>query len=184
MLLANAPAVLVQPLSKFLLALDQSTATTGYAIFKDQELLTYGHLSPDGEYLNRIVELRDWVDKVTESLNNDLEVAIEDIQLQEYEPNGGKKFSKDFGVTTYKKLAHVQGAILSLIVKKNIPYYIVPSAAWKKTCQIKGRIRNEQKKNAQEFVIKNYNIKPTQDEADAICIGYHILQNCVGFDWS
>ena len=176
MLLANAPAVSVQPLSKFLLALDQSTATTGYAIFRDQELLTYGHLSPDGEYLNRIVELRDWVDKITESLNNELEVAIEDIQLKEYE-------QKDNRIQLYFQ-QHVQGAILSLIVKKKIPYYIVPSAAWKKTCKIKGRVRNEQKKNAQEFVINNYNIKPTQDEADAICIGYHVLQNCAGFDWS
>ena len=31
-------------------------------------------------------------------------------------------------------------------------------------------------------LINKYKIKPTQDEADAICIGYHALNR--GFDWS
>lgn len=171
-------------MSKFLLALDQSTATTGYAVFKDQELLTVGHIDPSGsDYLERIVHLRRWLNNIINTLEEDIEVAIEDIQLQQFEPNGTGRQSKDFGVTTYKKLAHVQGAILNLLVARKIKYSIIPSSSWKKTCKIKGQHRNEQKKMAQQFVKETYNIKATQDEADAVCIGYHALKN-KGLDWS
>ncbi len=169
-------------MSHFLLALDQSTQCSGYAIFREQELLTVGHVSPTGEYIERIVKLKQWLDKITDDLGSDFEVAIEDIQLQEFEPNG-KGRSRDMGVTTFKKLAHVQGAILTLLAEKGIKYTIVPSSVWKKTCNVKGKRRDEQKKNAQDFIIDTYKIKPTQDEADAACIGFHILKN-KGFDWS
>ena len=49
-------------MSKFLLALDQSTQTTGYAVFKDRELITVGHISPSGnDYMKRIVKTRNWL---------------------------------------------------------------------------------------------------------------------------
>lgn len=119
-------------MSKFLLALDQSTAVTGYAVFKGQELITYGHIHPEGEYMLRISKLRDWLENIIDTLNGDVKVIIEDIQLQEYEPNGKKIKAKDFGVVTYKKLAHVQGALLSLLEKEDIKYDVVSSSAWKK----------------------------------------------------
>ena len=179
-------------MTNFLLALDQSTQTTGYAIFKDGELIRSGHVSPTGEYITRIVKLRAWVNQVINTLlafSEDaiVEVAIEDIQLQEFEPNGGKRVSRDLGVTTFKKLAHVQGALLTLFEELKIKYHIVPSATWKNQCKITGKKRDEQKRKAQEFVITNYNIKPTQDEADAVCIGHSVLKKepqTSGFDWS
>jgi hypothetical protein len=61
------------------------------------------------------------------------------------------------------------------------------ASSWKSTLGIKGRTRPEQKRNAQEFIQKTYNIKPTQDECDAICIGCHHLIHKVSndsFDWS
>lgn len=182
----NALAVLVQLqiMSNFLLALDQSTATTGYAVFKGQELLTYGHISPIGkDYMERISKLREWLARILDTMDGDIEVAIEDIQLQEFEPNGGKR-ARDFGVVTYKKLAHVQGALLSLLVERNIKYQVVPSASWKKTCKIAGKHRDEQKRNAQAFAMSTYGLKPTQDEADAVCIAHHVLHSSAGFDWS
>ena len=67
-------------MSKFLLALDQSTATTGYAVFKDRELLTCGHISPSGkDYLERIFKLRKWLAGILDTMDGDIEVAIEDI---------------------------------------------------------------------------------------------------------
>lgn len=59
------------------------------------------------------------------------------------------------------------------------------SASWKSTLGIKGRTRPEQKKNAQQYVEKNYNIKTSQDAVDAICIGLHhiIMQNNPN-DWT
>ena len=188
LLLQPAQVASVLLVSKFLLALDQSTQTTGYAIFKDKELLTKGHIDPTGkDYIERISKLRKWVNNIINTLDGDLEIAIEDIQLQEFEPGGGKRAARDMGVTTYKKLAHVQGALLSLFAEHNIPYQIVSSNSWKSYCKIGGRQRNEQKKNAQDFVIMNYKIKPTQDEADAICIGHYALKiqkSDEGFTWS
>ena len=67
-------------MDKFLLALDQSTATTGYAVFKGQELLTYGHISPSGkDYIERIAKLRKWLEGILDTMDGDIEVAIEDI---------------------------------------------------------------------------------------------------------
>ena len=173
-------------MSKYLIALDQSTQTTGYAIFKDGSLLTHGHVDPTGEdYIERIAKLRQWVEKIIQTLSSDndtIEIGIEDIQLQNNNPNGGG-YQRDFGVTTFKKLAHVQGALLSLFAEKNIPYQIIVSSSWKKTCGITGSVRNQQKKNAQLFVANTYNVKATQDEADAICLGTHILQT-KGHDWT
>ena len=46
---------------------------------------------------------------------------------------------------------------------------------------------SEQKKNAQLFVQQKFDIKATQDECDAICIGSHILigkKPIPDHDWS
>ena len=171
-------------MAKYLLALDQSTTETGYAIFLDGQLLQHGHIAPKGkDYMVRIAKLRDWVNRIIEILGDDLEVAIEDIQLQEFEPNGTGKRSYDMGITTYKKLAHVQGALLSLFASKDVPYQLVFSGSWKKTCGIRKTYRNEEKKAAQQFVLKTYGVSATSDEADAICLGYHVL-NIQGHDWT
>jgi len=62
------------------------------------------------------------------------------------------------------------------------------ASSWKHTCGIKGKGREAQKANAQAFVKNTFAIDATQDEADAICLGYHILasnESKVGcFDWS
>lgn len=162
----------------YLLALDQSTQVTGYALFNrtTQELVAFGHISPkDNDYVARIAKLCEWLENILDLYKNDVEVVIEDIQLQEYEPNGNKKRAKEFGVITFKKLAHVQGALLTVVKRRNLPYDIISSSSWKSTCGIKGRIRNEQKANAKKFAETTYQVNLIQDEADAICIGYHCL---------
>lgn len=178
-------ADLVQQMANYLLALDQSTSVSGYAVFQNGKLITVGHVSPTGaNHIVRIVKLRKWLKNIITTLDGDLEVVIEDIQLQQYEPNGGKRQSKDMGVTTYKKLAHVQGALLSLLEDKNIKYYIVSPASWKSACGIGGKYRDDQKAYAQKFARETYGLDPTQDEADAVCIGHYILKNSSDHDWS
>lgn len=171
-------------MAKFLLALDQASQTTGYAVYKGKDLIAHGHKTfNDNDYIVRTAKLRAWVDSLIDSVNGDLEIAIEDIQLQTY-----GRGSNDPGLQTYKKLAHVQGALLSLFAERNISYHIVLAASWKHTCGVKGRAREEQKANAQKYVKTTFAIDATQDEADAICIGQHILrtnESKVGcFDWS
>lgn len=172
-------------MSKILLALDQSTTTTGFAIFSDRKLIKSGTISfSESDYLKRTVRLKTWMLSLIQDLGSgNVEVALEDIQLQHYEPNGGKIQSKDFGVTTYKKLAHLQGVLMATCLEYNIKCTVTPPSTWRKTCNIQGSYRNEKKQGTVEFIEKQYNKTVSSDEADAICLGYHVLQE-QGLDWS
>lgn len=165
-----------QVASKFIIALDQSTQLTGYAIFQDKDLIAHGVFSPSGDYEHRIVKLRQWLLDKLEPLKPNVEIYFEDIQLQDL----GRG---NIGVTTFKKLAQVQGALIVTCIEENIPYTIVPAATWRKTCGVKGRVRSEYKPAAQAHVLEKYGIQATEDEADAICIGEHGVKN-FSLDWS
>lgn len=86
-----------------------------------------------------------------EPLKPNVEVYFEDIQLQDL--GGGS-----IGVTTFKKLAHVQGALIVTCIEENIPYTIVSAATWRKTCGVNGRVRSEYKPAAQAHVLEKYGI--------------------------
>ena len=165
-----------QVASKFIIALDQSTQLTGYAIFQDKDLIAHGVFSPSGDYEHRIVKLRQWLLDKLEPLKPNVEVYFEDIQLQDL--GGGS-----IGITTFKKLAHVQGALIVTCIEEDIPYTIVPAATWRKTCGVKGRVRSEYKPAAQAHVLEKYGIQATEDEADAICIGEYGVKN-FSLNWS
>lgn len=157
-----------------LLALDQASQTTGYAIFKDGKLFTYGKFSFDDDIAERLVKIRKKVLSLIEEYQIE-EVAFEDIQMQNNVMNN---------VQTFKVLSEVFGVILETLKEINIQYTIVSSNTWKSTLKIKGKSRAEQKRAAQQYVVDTYEVKPTQDEADAICIGTHIVKTNSGFDWS
>lgn len=148
-----------------LLALDQATNVSGYAIYKEGKLEKHGKVKFEGTTIERISQVRNWLEQMITALTLDgseLEIAIEGIQLQ-----------KD--VETFKILAWLQGVLLVLCYEKNIKTSVYFSTSWKATCGVKGKARAEQKRNAQKFVADKYNIKATQDECDAICIGQHAL---------
>ena len=157
-----------------ILALDQATRVSGYAIFKDDELREYGTIVTDDPDIGiRLGTIRNAVEKLIQENNID-EVVIEDIQLQE-------------NVQTFKALAEVFGVIYELVTSLKIPIEAVLSTVWKSSLKIKGKNRPEQKRNAQEWVKLNYNMKkpPIQDICDAICIGQHYINNKNNFfDWS
>lgn len=167
--------------NNIVIALDQATNVTGYAIFVNGDLKEFGHTKFDGDYLVRIVQLRDMIlNLIQEYKEDNLTFAIEDIQLQKIPGS-----TQEANVLTYKKLAHVQGVLLELFTELYVDYIVVPSATWRSTCNIKGRLRADKKKAAQEYVKNTFGIKATQDEADAICIGQHILLSKEkDFDWS
>lgn len=173
-------------MATFLLALDQATTTTGFAVFKNGELIAHGSKTfNDHDYIKRIESLREWVESLIVSVDRDIEVVIEDIQLQSF--SNKSAMTEGTGVTTYKKLAHVQGALLTLFEEYDINYYIALASQWRKTCGIaegRGRTRQQVKAAAQAYVKKQFNIDATEDEADAICIGKHILISNDCYDWS
>ena len=161
-----------------LLALDQSSTVTGWAIFIEGELKDWGHLTTNmSDIGDRLVQIRNFILNKFDEWDIDT-VAFEDIQLQ---TNVGRH------AQTVKALANVYGVVYETAIEFNKKYMIIPSVTWKSKLNIKGRQRAEQKRNAQQYVKDNYNIKPTQDEADAVCIGIcaNILENEEkGHDWS
>lgn len=165
-----------------LLAIDQASVTSGYAIFKDGELVDYGKFTFNDDVIaERLVKIRTKVLELIDTYDID-EVAFEDIQMQGNVANN---------VQTFKVLSEVFGVISEILQEKKMKYTVVMSGTWKSTLGIKGRTRPEQKKNAQEYVLKTYNVKAIQDVCDAICIGTHCLKRpgvgttvSDGFDWT
>lgn len=152
-----------------LLALDQASKVTGWAIFEDGELKSYGKISLDDPNTDiRLVQLRQGIQTLVADYNID-EVIFEDIQQQNNVANN---------VQTFKVLAEVYGVVSELLQEIQIPHSTVLAASWKSTLGIKGKTRAEQKKNAQLYVEQNYGIHVIQDIADAVCIGtHHIKKN-------
>lgn len=156
-------AALGVPVSNIILALDQSTRVSGWAIFIDEKLTDFGHWEQTNDSIAiRIHSLCEQIQQQITKYNPTL-IALENIQLQHGD------------VSTFQKLAQVQGGILCLCQKNKIPYSIVYASDWRASCNfLKGadNHRESQKKIAQDWVSKEYGKKCTQDEADAICIGY------------
>lgn len=156
---------------KRLLALDQSTRVTGWSIFEEGKPIKYGKIDLKEDDLGkRLVELRKQVIELIKEENID-EVAFEDIQLQKT-VDGRESVNN---VQTFKALSEVYGVVLELVVEMDIKYHIVSSSSWKSTCNIKGKQRTEQKKNAQLYIQEKYGINVIQDICDSICIGEHVL---------
>jgi Holliday junction resolvasome RuvABC endonuclease subunit len=148
---------------KRVLALDDSTTISGWAIFDDGVLITYGkYEAPSVELVDRIIAIEDWLISMINNWKPNV-VAIEDIQMQQ-------------NVQLFKSLAKLQGVLEICIIRHKIDYYIVHSQTWKSYCGISGTSRTDQKKSAQMKVIDWYNIKATQDESDAICIGKYVAE--------
>ena len=150
-----------------LLALDQATRITGWSIWQNGTLTEFGHIEFDDEdNFIRNHKLIQWMANMMETRNIDI-VAIEDIQMQIN------------NVTTFQKLAQLQGAIIEKVLSQNLDYKIIRPTEWRAVCHfLKGqdKHRESQKKIAQQWVMNTFNKKCTQDEADAICIGYAITQ--------
>lgn len=154
-----------------LLALDQSSKITGWAIFDNGKLEQYGKFdSGDIELPARLTYIRNRIQDII-ALQEIDEVVLEDIQLQNTVGNN---------VVTYKALAEVIGVITQLLNEMRVPHTLIHSSTWKSALSIKGRNRPEQKRAAQQYVVNTYHMdkkKPTQDECDAICIGIAHTQN-------
>lgn len=150
-----------------LLALDQASRTSGFAVFQEGKLIAQGTFTfDDDDFSLRLVKIRNKVISLIK-LYNINKILLEDIQLQGQTNN----------VTTYKALAEVLGVLEELAKELNIPHELVHSQTWKSTLNIRGRDRATQKRNAQEYVAQTYGLRVSQDASDAICIGSHYIES-------
>lgn len=148
------------------LALDAATNVSGYAIFDDGELVSYGTYKASGEdATERINDIKHWLAALIDYCQCDY-CGIENIQLQSY----GKG---SYQVELYRALARLQGVVLDTLFEKKIPCGLAYASEWRKFCGINegARERENKKKLAQDKVKLWYKQDCTQDEADAICIG-------------
>lgn len=144
------------------LALDQASYISGWSIFINKKLLNSGTFSiPDTlPVQERFLRFFNWLSEMLENIKPN-KLVFEDIQLQDNER----------GYKTFKVLAQLQGVVQLCAILHHCDYEIVQPSVWRNSCGIKGRVRNEQKKNAQYNVKKWFGIDVSEDEADAICIG-------------
>lgn len=151
-----------------ILAFDQATNTSGWSVFDDEKLISYGNWTAEGNHTTeKIGQTKYWVASMIEKWKPDF-IVLEDIQLQKFDKkNGGESAA----VETYKKLAQLQGVLKNYIFEIGIPYEIAFPATWRAYSQVKGQNRTDKKRSAQLIVKKKYDIDVTQDEADAILIG-------------
>ena len=92
------------------------------------------------------------------------------------------------GILIYGELLDdytVAPVVLELLTELDVDYIIVPPIVWKATFKIAGKGRKQEKKMAQEYVRSTYGINCTEDEADATCIGAHVVKKQeLEFDWA
>lgn len=149
------------------LALDQATYVSGFAIFDNKKLIRSGIFETDlQEEIERDNRIKHWLISMIDNWEPDI-VALEDIQLQQYNGRNGN-------VVTYKVLAHLQGILMECLHEEGIKYVIVSSATWRHHCGVKGRTKADKKKSMQILVKDWFDISVTNDESDAIGIGKYV----------
>lgn len=163
------------------LALDQASKITGYAIFDDTKLVKYGTFSTSSDDdIERFAMIKAWLLSMIVSWNPDY-IGIEGIQFQE-EGSGQK-----MGVTVFQTLARLQGILMMTCHEAKVPFEVCPTNTWRHSCGVKGKTRTDKKRSMQLLVNQWYNVKVTEDEADAIGIGRHLVnyiqRNTVITNW-
>lgn len=153
-----------------ILALDQSSHTTGYAIYQNGVPTVVSHFDAKGKVLGeRLVYIKNKIQSLISEYQIN-EVVYEDIQLQDM---GG---SKETGIKTFKILAQVLGVIEETFTELKIKHTAVAPIVWKATFKIAGKGRAKEKLLSQQCVLDTYGLRCTEDEADAALIGAHYLK--------
>lgn len=153
------------------LALDAATNVSGFAIYDDDTLVSFGTFQTDSKktVTERIHEVKMWLLVAASEWKPDF-VGIEHIQLQMY-----GQHQAAVQVETYRKLANLQGVLLDTLLELGLDCGLVYSSSWREHCGIGGKEREAKKKAAQDKVLTWYNQHCSQDEADAICIGKYFV---------
>lgn len=149
-----------------ILALDQATNTTGFAIFDDKELVTYGIITADSKLteIARDSQMKEWLISMVSIWGPDV-VGLEGIQYQQM-----------VGITTFEKLARLQGILLETCYSLGVETKICHTAVWRKHCGVKGKSRSDKKASMKMVVKKKYDVSLSDDCADAIGIGTYIAE--------
>ncbi|MFR3182212.1 MAG: crossover junction endodeoxyribonuclease RuvC [Clostridia bacterium] len=149
-------------MSNILIAFDESTTCTGYAVFKDEELIDYGAITQKSKNV---------IERVSE-----IAYAVEDL-INRYEPNdiAIENVQITMSAPTAKSLMGLQLLIEILCYRKQIHCETIRTAHWRKVLGLSNSPkikRAEKKKETIDYVENKYGIKIDKDDiSDAIAIG-------------
>ena len=152
----------IKLLSKILIALDESTVSTGYSVFKDEKLIDYGAITQKSK-------------NVLERISNMVQEI--EVLVQKYKPDNlvAENIQITLSAPTAKSLMGLQLLIELLAFKKEIPCTLYRTAHWRKVLGLSNSPkikREEKKKEAIKYVEDRYGIKIDKDDvSDAIAIG-------------
>lgn len=142
------------------LALDQATHYTGYAVFNNKDLIDYGTFKATGDNeIERCAQVKQWMISMIDQYEIDF-VGVEQIQLDVHK-----------SAPTFEALAHLQGILMLTCYEEHIPCRAAHTSSWRAHCGVRGKTRPDLKRSMQLIVKKWFDIMPTDDEADAIGIG-------------
>jgi len=78
------------------------------------------------------------------------------------------------GVTTYRTLARLQGALLVACKESGVDAVVCAPATWRAHCGVKGRTRADKKRSMQNLVKEWFDVTVSDDVADAIGLGKYV----------
>lgn len=149
-------------MSKILIALDESTTCTGYAVFDDGELIEHGLFSlKSKDVLERVSYIMEEIEELIETYkpNN---MIIEDVQIT-------------MNAATTKSLLGLQFMIEVYAHRNNISCETYRTTKWRKILGLsnsRALDRKEKKQETIDYVKDKYGIEILKDdESDAIAIG-------------
>lgn len=151
-----------------ILAVDASTKSSGWSIYKHNKLIDYGCVKSSSTDLFKRINIM--VNEIRHILQQNLDIQY--LILEQVQPDKGPS------IKTHKALMFLQGAINMLIYnqfKGVTVQYLYPSE-WRKVCGIsqgRGITREVLKKNDIKWANSTFNIECENDDiADAIGLGY------------
>ena len=147
-----------------ILALDQATHISGWALFSDGRLLRYGSFETLAkDEIERDFQIKNWLLNMIKNWKPDF-VALEGIQYEE-----------KFGVTTFATLARLQGILMNTLYEVGVDYAVCHTGTWRNFCGVKGRSRADKKRSMQLLIKEWYDVSVSDDCADAIGIGHYAI---------
>lgn len=141
------------------IAFDQATEHFGLSIFDNGQLVFYSLYNFNGTMVNRLVKIRKFIDEIVIREWQPDYIVMEDIQCQ----HGA--------ILTFKVLAMLFGVIQELCSEREIPYEAVSPNVWRKYAGTCGKNRREEKMLSVAVVKEKYNVRVSDDVAEAILIG-------------
>lgn len=158
------------------LGLDMSSNKSGYALFDDKKLITYGLWEPKDkmEWRDRVIYMGEQLDDFLKH-NEVNQVYCEDVPLMMKNPQ------------TLKMLSALQGVLMGICVANNVKVTFISVSTWRSALGLfdktqKGKERDEMKQKSIEMANRIFGLdlvykSPSSkyncdDQSDAILIAY------------